>query len=140
MTENVTMHVEIPNTDGLNIHVRTMLTRECANFVATFAGEWLKNIEFIREQGIEVNDDGELVCVRKHFKKGIHNLGRLENFPTLMQVGEVIMDHQRQATHIEEDAPQEQTRPHVSGYRNGSTCGPDCPTHAHTHVRKVVGD
>lgn len=140
---NVRFAVELTQTESLPDAVKSMLTRECTNFVTTFAGEWLKNIEMIRENGFEVTDDGQLVCRRSHFKDGSEKLGEFLGFTNLMAVGQAIMSHNIAVTHKDEQEVPHRVPPAVNRgdvFRNGSTCTPDCPSHGHTHYRKVVGD
>lgn len=138
--ENVRFEAEILETEGLNPHVQVMLIRECTNFVTTFAGEWLRNVEIIAENGFTVNEDGHLVCGREHFKDSAADLGKFILFPNLMAVGQAIMAHNINVTHKDEEPIPHRVPPveNRGSFRNGSTCGPDCPTHAHTHYRKVL--
>lgn len=138
--EDVRFSAVIAETAGLNLHVRALLVRECTDFIARFSGEWLNNIENIESMGFEVKDDGELVCTRQHFRKGSEKLGKLLDFPNLMGVGQAIMTHNINVTHKDEqetNAPFSPVHP-AKTFRNGSTCGPDCPTHAHNHYRKMT--
>lgn len=137
LPDNVRFNAEILGTEGLSPHVQVMLIRECINFVTTFAGEWLKNIEMIEQNGFTIGEhDGQLVCTKRHFRDDSALLGRFTDFENLMAVGQAIMSHNLNATHMDEE-PRTVPRP---TFRNGSTCGPDCPTHAHNHYRKIVGD
>lgn len=138
--ENIKFSAEITGTEGLALPIRKMLIRECVDFIAKFTGEWLKNIDFIAEQGFTVNDEGNLVCGREHFRKGAENLGVFTDFPNLMAVGQALMTHNINVTHKDEQETSLRVPPvgNRGTFRNGSTCGPDCPTHSHTHIRKVL--
>jgi hypothetical protein len=140
--ENVRFEVELLDSSSLPDAVKVMLIRECTNFVTTFAGEWMKNITIIEDNGFKVNDDGHLICGREHFKDGSEDLGPFVLFENLMAVGQAIMSHNINVTHKDEQEVPHRVPPAVNrgAFRNGSTCDVNCPTHAHTHYRKVIGD
>ena len=136
-SKDVRFMVEIPNTGDVNQYVAAMLVRECTSFVTTFAGEWTKNIGLIEEEGFKVTDEGQLVCTKRHFKKDSENLGLFTDFENILAVGQAIMTHNINVTHMDEERPKT-IRTAPSEFRNGSTCGPDCPSHAHNHYRKMT--
>lgn len=104
MSDNVKFEAELLETAHLSEYVQVMLTRECVSFVTNFAGEWVKNIDMLEEHGFTVDEEGNLICGRKHLKSGVENLGVFTDFVNLMAVGEAINQHNVNCTHLE-DAP-----------------------------------